>query len=325
MAQRVWNLLGGSADLSGSNQTYLKGYAPLQPRDFSGRYLHFGVREHAMGAILNGMALHGGLRPYGGTFLVFSDYMRPAIRMAALMELPVIYVFTHDSVFVGEDGPTHQPVEHLAALRAIPHLTVIRPADAAEVAEAWRVALQRRNGPTALILTRQKVPVIDRADLASASGLAQGAYVLAREEGERPDLILIASGSEVHLALGAQEILARQGVDARVVSMPSWELFEEQSAEYRQAVLPPSVPLRLAIEAAAPQGWERYVGPFGEVIGLSRFGASAPGPVIAERLGFTAEHVAQRALELWQGFLNRVRQAAEWETSAMAEGFVAEV
>ena len=316
LAPRLPLLLGGSADLSGSNQTYLKGYPPLRRGDFSGRNLHFGVREHAMGAILNGMALHGGLIPYGGTFLVFSDYMRPSIRMAALMELPVIYVFTHDSVFVGEDGPTHQPVEHLAALRAIPHLTVIRPADAAEVAEAWRVALRRRNGPTALVLTRQKVPVLDRADLAPASELARGAYVLAPEEGERPDLILIASGSEVHLALGAQELLARQGVDVRVVSMPSWELFEEQPQTYREAVLPPSVPLRVAVEAATPQGWERYVGPFGIVIGLSRFGASAPAGVIAEKLGFTAEHVAQRALTLWQDFLKRVRRVAEWEVTS---------
>jgi transketolase len=248
-----------------------------------------------MGAILNGMALHGGLRPYGGTFLVFSDYMRPAIRMAALMELPVIYVFTHDSVFVGEDGPTHQPVEHLASLRAIPHLTVIRPADAAEVAEAWRVALQRHNGPTALILTRQKVPVIDRADLAPASGLARGAYVLAREEGERPDLILIASGSEVHLALGAREILARQGVDARVVSMPSWELFEAQPQAYKDAVLPSEVRARVAVEAAEGLGWCRYIGDQGAVISVERFGASAPYKVVFEKYGFTAENVAAQA------------------------------
>ncbi|MFQ6059445.1 MAG: transketolase, partial [Anaerolineae bacterium] len=270
IAPALPTLLGGSADLAPSNKTYLRAYKSISRQDFSGRNLHFGVREHAMGAILNGLALHGGIVPYGGTFLVFSDYMRPSVRLAAMMDAPVIYVFTHDSIFVGEDGPTHQPVEQLAALRAIPHLTVIRPADAAEAAVAWRVALERRQGPTALALTRQNVPVLDRSRLSSAEGLAQGAYVLAGEEDERPDLILIASGSEVHVALEARELLARRGVKARVVSMPSWELFEEQARGYREAVLPPSVPLRLAIEAGVPQGWEKYVGPFGEIIGLER-------------------------------------------------------
>ena len=307
IAPALPTLLGGSGDLAPSTKTYLKAYKSITKDDFSGRNLHFGVREHAMGAILNGLALHGGIIPYGGTFLVFSDYMRPSIRLAAMMEQPVIYVLTHDSIFIGEDGPTHQPVEHLAALRAIPHLTVIRPADAVETAVAWRVALERRHGPTALALTRQKVPVLDRSRLASAEGLTRGAYVLAGEEGE-PDLILIASGSEVHVALEAREILARRGVRARVVSMPSWELFEEQPEEYRKAVLPSSVPLRLAIEAGVCQGWEKYVGPFGEIMGVERFGASAPYKVLAEKFGFTPQHVAERALAMMEAFPERARR-----------------
>ncbi len=291
IAPRVPFLVGGSADLTGSNKTYLNGYSAIQRSDFSGRNIHFGVREHAMAAILNGMALHRGLRPYGGTFLVFSDYMRPAIRMAALMELPVIFVFTHDSIFVGEDGPTHQPVEHLASLRAIPNLVVIRPADANETAEAWRVALRRLHGPTALVLTRQGLPVIDRARFAPARHLARGAYILAREPGECPEVILLASGSEVHLALAAWERLVEEGVQARVVSMPSWELFEAQPDTYRNEVLPPDVWARVAIEAAHPQGWDRYVGPWGSVVAVRRFGASAPYKVLAEKFGFTVEHV----------------------------------
>ncbi len=295
LGRRVFTLIGGSADLTGSNKTYLDGHPPLKRGDFSGRNIHFGVREHAMGAILNGMALHRGLRPYGGTFLVFADYMRPPIRLAALMELPVIFVFTHDSIFVGEDGPTHQPVEHLASLRAIPNLVVIRPADANETAEAWRVALQRTDGPTALILTRQKVPVLDRSRLASAEGLARGAYVLAKEEGDRPDIILMASGSEVHLAVEARERLAAEGIRARVVSFPSWELFEAQPTEYREQVLPASVLARVAVEAAHPQGWERYVGPWGSTLGVERFGASAPYKVLAEKFNFTVDEVVRRA------------------------------
>ena len=268
---------------------------------YSGRNLHFGVREHAMGTILNGLALHGGLRPYGATFLVFSDYMRPPMRLAAMMKLPVIYVFTHDTIGLGEDGPTHQPVEQLAALRAIPGLTVIRPADANETAVAWRVAIKHRQGPVVLALTRQNVPVIDRTRYAPADGLARGAYVLAEAASGQPALILIAAGSEVPLALGAYEQLAQQGIAARVVSMPSWELFDQQPQAYRDAVLPPAVTARLAIEAGVPQGWHRYVGLAGQVIGLERFGASAPFKVLFEHFGFTVENVVARALAILAG------------------------
>jgi len=298
IATHLPTLIGGSADLEPSCKTYLNGYGDFSADNPGGRNLHFGVREHAMGGILSGMALHGGVIPYGGTFLVFSDYMRPSIRLAAMMELPVVYVFTHDSIGIGEDGPTHQPVEQLAALRAIPHLTVIRPADAAETVVAWRVALEHRKGPVALLLTRQKLPVLDRAVLAPADGLVRGAYVLAEAEGERPDVILIATGSEVHPALAARERLAEQGVRARVVSMPSWEFFERQPQSYRDEVLPPEVTARLAIEAGVPQGWRRYVGDRGEVIGIEGFGASAPYKVLWEKYGFTAENVAARALEM---------------------------
>ena len=299
-------LIGGSADLAPSCNTYLNGHGDFSADNPGGRNLHFGVREHAMGGILSGMALHGGVIPYGSTFLVFSDYMRPSIRLAAMMEIPVIYVFTHDSIGIGEDGPTHQPVEQLAALRAIPHLAVIRPADAAETVVAWRVALEHREGPVALLLTRQKLPVLDRAVLASADGLcpepveglARGAYVLADADGGRPDVILIATGSEVHIALAAQGRLVEQGVKARVVSMPSWELFERQPQSYRDEVLPPEVTARLAIEAGVPLGWHRYVGDGGDVIGIKGFGASAPYEVLWEKYGFTAENVAARALEM---------------------------
>jgi transketolase len=291
-------LIGGSADLAPSCKTYLNGYGDFFADNPGGRNLHFGVREHAMGGILSGLALHGGVIPYGSTFLVFSDYMRPSIRLAAMMELPVIYVFTHDSIGIGEDGPTHQPIEQLASLRAIPHLTVIRPADANETVAAWRVALEHREGPVALLLTRQKLPVLDRATLAPADRLARGAYVLADVAGGRPDIILIATGSEVHVALAARERLAEQGVRARVVNMPSWELFERQPRSYRDEVLPPEVTARLAIEAGVPQGWFRYVGEGGDVIGIERFGASAPYKVLWEKYGFTAENVAARALEM---------------------------
>jgi transketolase len=291
-------LLGGSADLAPSNNTFLKQYDSISSDDFSGRNLHFGVREHAMGSIANGMALHGGLIPYTGTFLVFSDYMRPPIRLAAMMGLTVVLIFTHDSVWLGEDGPTHQPVEQLAALRAIPNLIVLRPADATETVEAWRVALTHRGGPVALALTRQKLPVLDRTEVAKADKVAQGGYVLAGAESERPDIILIASGSEVHLALEAREQLAEQGAKAQVVSMPSWELFDRQPQTYRDQVLPPMVTARLAIEAGVPQGWHRYVGPAGEVIGLNRFGASAPYKTLMEEFGFTVENIVSRALAL---------------------------
>jgi transketolase len=296
-------LLGGSADLTPSNNTELKNYAWLQAGQFGGRNIHYGVREHTMGSILNGLALHGGVIPYGGTFLVFSDYMRPAIRLAALMEIPVIYVFTHDSVGLGEDGPTHQPIEHLASLRAIPNLLVIRPADATETVEAWRVALEHHNGPVALLLSRQKLPILDRSALAPATHLKRGAYILADSDGT-PDVILIASGSEVGVALNARQQLQEQGVKTRVVSMPSWELFEQQPPAYHDDVLPPEVTARLAIEAAVPLGWERYVGNQGDVVGLNRFGASAPYKKIFEELGFTGENVALRALAV----LDRTRR-----------------
>ena len=252
------------------------------------------------------MAAHGGLRPFGSTFFVFSDYMRPSLRLSAIMELPVVWVFTHDSIFVGEDGPTHEPVEHLASLRAIPHLVTIRPADANETAVAWEVALER-NGPTALILTRQNVPIFDRTRTAPAEGLKRGAYVLADTE-RKPDLILIGTGSEVSLALEARAALAGQGIQARVVSMPSWELFEAQPEAYREQVLPADVPVRLAVEAGSPQGWERYVGPFGGVLGIGRrFGASAPYKVLAEKYGFTVDDVVAQASELLESFQEKAR------------------
>ncbi len=250
-----------------------------------------------MGALLNGMALHGGVIPYGGTFLVFSDYMRPAVRLAALMEQRVVYVWTHDSVWIGEDGPTHQPVEHLLALRAIPNLVVIRPCDANETAAAWRVALERREGPTALALTRQKLPILAETARDAAETVARGAYVLADAPGAI-DVILIATGSEVHLALAARKLLAEKGIAARVVSMPSWELFDAQEPAYREWVLPPQVTARLAIEAGVTLGWEKYVGPAGGVIGLDRFGASAPYKVLMEQFGFTPQAVAKRVVEL---------------------------
>lgn len=294
IAPHLPTLIGGSADLAPSNKTYLTDYDSISKSDFGGRNLHFGVREHAMGGILNGLALHGGIIPYGGTFLVFSDYMRPSIRLAAMMHLPVTYVFTHDSIFVGEDGPTHQPVEQLAALRAIPGLVVIRPADANETAVAWRVALERR-GPVALLLTRQKLPVLDRSNLADAEGMTQGAYTLRGNEIEAPDLIILASGSEVHLALDAASELGKKGIETRVVSFPSWELFEEQPQPYKDEVLPPSVPLRLVVETAVSQGWEKYLGPQGQMISMERFGASAPYKVLAEKFGFTISNIVSKA------------------------------
>jgi transketolase len=251
-----------------------------------------------MGAISNGMALHGGLIPFAGTFLIFSDYMRPAIRLAALMRLHVIYVFTHDSVALGEDGPTHQPVEQLASLRAMPNLTVIRPCDANEAVEAWKLAIAHRDGPVALILTRQKVPVIDRQKYKSASELAMGAYVIADCSSCMPEIILIATGSEVHVALAAYEKLNAEYIDVRVVSMPSWELFERQPKEYRDAVLPPEVRKRVAIEAGATHGWHKYIGLDGIAIGVDHFGASAPGEIVLEKFGFTAENIVTKAREL---------------------------
>lgn len=285
-------LVGGSADLTGSNNTLPKGERALSAEDFSGRYIHFGVREHGMGGILNGMALHG-LRVYGGTFLIFSEYMRAPIRLAALMKLPVIYVFTHDSIGLGEDGPTHQPVEQLTSLRAIPNLAVFRPADANETVEAWRFALARRNGPTALVLTRQAVPTLDRQTLAPVRGAARGGYIL--RDTDNPQVILMATGSEVQLALTAQELLAKQQVRARVVSMPCWEAFDAQPGDYREAVLPSAVRARIAVEAGATLAWSRYVGLDGAVVGLDRFGESAPSQILYEKLGITAQAVVEAA------------------------------
>ena len=289
------SLIGGSADLAPSNKTYIDGSPEFSPTCYAGCNIRFGVREFAMGAVMSGMFLHGGLRPYGGTFLVFSDYMRPAIRMAALMKLPVIYVFTHDSVAVGEDGPTHQPVEHLAALRAIPNLTVIRPADATETVEAWRKAIAMNDSPVALILSRQKLPILDARQ--TAGGVDQGAYILSDCQGT-PQILLIATGAEVHITLRAQQMLAGQGIAARVVNMPSWEIFESHSADFQRRILPPAVKHRIAVEAGIAMGWERYVGPHGKVIGIDRFGASAPGATVLEKLGFTAQHIVATALAM---------------------------
>ncbi|MDL2275273.1 transketolase [Desulfosarcina sp. OttesenSCG-928-G10] len=286
------SLMGGSADLAPSNNTFMNGSAEFQKGNHEGRNIRFGVREFAMGAILSGLFLHGGIRPYGGTFLVFSDYIRPAIRVAALMKLPVIYVFTHDSVAVGEDGPTHQPVEHLAALRAIPNLTVIRPADATETVQAWKMALSCNDRPVALILSRQNLPILDAAK--TADGVEQGGYILSDCEGT-PKLILIATGAEVHLALKAQTLLAADGIAVRVVSMPSWEIFESQSQGFRDRILPPSVKHRIAVEAGISMGWERYVGDAGKVIGIDRFGASAPGGTVLKNFGFTPEKIVETA------------------------------
>lgn len=300
VAPSLPGLIGGSADLSGSNQTYQKEAGVFGLDGPTGRNFHFGVREHAMGAIVNGMALHGGLYPYGGTFLVFSDYMRPAIRLAALMHVPSIFVFTHDSIGLGEDGPTHQPVEHLIGLRAIPGLTVIRPADANETAAAWRVAIEE-DGPVALALTRQKLPILDPERYPVAEGVPRGAYILAEagagSEPRRPAVIIIASGSEVTVALEARSILEERDVATRVVSMPSWERFDNQPPSYRREVLPSEIP-KLAVEAGSPRGWNEYVGEKGAIIALDRFGASAPGRVALEKLGFDVDNIVEHALAL---------------------------
>jgi transketolase len=289
--------IGGAADLAPSTKTYVKGLGDFAKGNYSAKNFHFGIREHAMGAVVNGMAVSG-LVPYGATFFIFSDYMRPTIRLAALMGVHSIFVFTHDSVFLGEDGPTHEPIEQLPSLRAIPNLCLIRPGDANETAVAWRVALERRGGPVVLIFTRQNLPTLDRSRYASAEGLERGAYVLSDPASKPPEAILIASGSEVALAVESAEQLAAQGIAVRVVSMPSWDLFESQSDAYRDEVLPPAVTARLAIEAASPFGWERYVGTKGSVLGINRFGASAPYKVIAEHLGFTPANVVSQVNKL---------------------------
>jgi transketolase len=315
LAESVPNLVGGSADLDPSTRTMMKGKGDFQGTDwpngagtwptqgmaggvlgYAGRNIHFGIREHAMTAMLTGMAHHGGVIPFGATFLTFSDYMRPGIRLAALSAARVIYVWTHDSIALGEDGPTHEPVEQLASLRAMPNMLVLRPADANETVEAWRIAMQHTAGPVGLVLTRQKLPVLDRTTLASAAGTARGAYVLTDAvQGTPPELILIATGSEVSLALAAHKELCGEGIRSRVVSMPSWELFEAQPLEYRHTVLPPEVRARVSVEAGSPFGWERHVGLTGAIIGVDRFGASAPGPVVMEHYGFTVEHVVETA------------------------------
>ncbi len=300
LAVRLPELMGGSADLAGSNKTDIVGETDFNKGVYDARNIRFGVREHGMGAILNGMALHRGFIPYGGTFLIFSDYMRPSIRLAALMGQRVIYVYTHDSIGVGEDGPTHQPIEHLASLRALPGLVVIRPADANETSEAWRVAVQCPEVPTALVLTRQKLPILSSIveDVAIAADLARGAYVLVENRSGEPDIILLASGSEVHIVLQVWQRLIASGVGARVVSMPSWELFEQQDESYRNKVLPPNVEKRLAVEAGTSFGWSRYIGLSGEVIGIDRYGASAPGGTNMERFGFTPDNIEKRARAL---------------------------
>jgi transketolase len=316
LGERVPELVGGSADLDPSTHTALEGQGDFQdPRrrpdddqgavgggwNYAGRNVHFGVREHAMGAAAGGMAAHGGVRSYTATFLTFSDYMRPPMRLAALMKLPVVYVFTHDSIALGEDGPTHQSVEHLAALRAVPGLEVIRPGDAAETVEAWRAAVASPDHPTVLVLTRQKIPTLDRTELAPASGLARGAYVLAEAPDGAPRLILVATGSELHLAVAARERLVAAGIPTRVVSMPCWERFAAESRDYQESVLPPSVTARLAVEAGVAMGWHRWVGSRGDVVSIDRFGESAPGDQVMETFGFTIDHVVARAQALLAG------------------------
>jgi transketolase len=313
LKSKLPGLIGGAADLNPSTDTELKDAGNFESPEmavgdlqgsagggwsYAGRNLQFGVREHGMGAILNGLAAHGGIIPFGATFLTFSDYLRPSIRLAALMDLQVVYVFTHDSIGMGEDGPTHQSVEHVASLRAIPQLIVIRPGDANETAVAWRVAIETRDRPVALVLTRQNVPTLDRKQFAAAEGLRHGAYILADPPQGEPRLILIASGSEVGLIVAAGQRLQAEKIPVRLVSMPSWELFEAQSQEYRDSVLPPSAHARLAVEAGVTQGWHRYIGDRGDVIGVDRFGASAPGPIVMREYGFSVDNVCKRALAL---------------------------
>ena len=313
IASRLPILSGGSADLDPSTKTVLKGFGDFNPPSvqgddlqgsdkggwsYQGRNIHYGIREHAMGAIVNGLAAHGGFIPYGATFLIFSDYMRPPMRLAALSHLHVIHVFTHDSIGLGQDGPTHQPVEQLANLRAVPNLTVIRPADANETAEAWRVAVETRDRPVVLVLTRQAVPTLDRGRYAAADGLRRGAYILSDAPNGKPQLILLASGSEVGLIVAAADRLQEEGIAVRCVSMPSWELFEALPKAERDAVLPPSVTARLAVELGVSQGWDRYVGAHGDMLGVERFGASAPGEIVVREYGFTVDNVCARAKAL---------------------------
>jgi transketolase len=296
IAPKVPELVGGSADLASSTNTIVKGAPSFERDSFTGRNFHFGIREHGMGAIMNGMSVHGGFIPYGATFLIFSDYMRPAVRLAAIMNRHVIYVYTHDSIGLGEDGPTHQPIEQLSTLRAIPDFTVIRPADASETAEAWRAAL-KLEGPVALVLTRQKLGFIDRAKYASAAGVSKGAYVLSDSPGGPPQVVLLSSGSEVALIIDAQKKLDAEGIRSRVVSMPSHEVFAAQSQEYRDSVLPSGIK-RVSIEASQPMSWQRWVGSDGVALGLHRFGASAPYKDLYQHLGMTVDKVVETAKQL---------------------------
>jgi transketolase len=296
----VPDLFGGAADLAGSTRAYLKGSGDLKAPDYAGRNIRFGLREHAMAAINNGLALHGGIRPFAATFLVFSDYMRPAIRLAAIMKLPLVFIFTHDSIGLGEDGPTHQPVEQLMSLRLMPGLTVIRPADALETVYAWRAALEKRDGPIALILSRQSLPVLNRSTVSSMENLAKGGYVLKETSGIF-DIILMSTGSEVQIALTAAAILETQNKKVRVVSLPSWEIFQGQSEQYRQSVLPGEIALRISIEAGTTLGWERYTGSNGKALGIDHFGSSAPGEILYEKFGLTAQKVVEAAQKLIQG------------------------
>ncbi|MGE4490427.1 MAG: transketolase C-terminal domain-containing protein, partial [Kiritimatiellales bacterium] len=297
LAKAVPYLVGGSADLAPSNNTYLKGLGDIGKRSFKGRNFHFGVRELGMGAIMNGVQLHGGFRIYGATFLVFADYVRPAMRLAALMNQPTIYVYTHDSFYVGEDGPTHQPIETLMSLRIIPNMTVIRPSDATETKSAWITALNHKTGPVCILLTRQNLPIFDRQELPSACNLQKGAYTI-WESGSEPEIIILASGSEVWISIEAGKKLAAEGKSVRVVSFPSWELFEKQDAEYKESVLPATCTCRLSVEAGTTYGWDKYVGTAGRKIGIDHFGASAPGGVLAEKFGINADNVYKTAKEM---------------------------
>jgi transketolase len=298
IAPNLKDLMGGSADLAPSNKTWINGEPDFQSDTPHGRNFHFGVREHAMGAIVNGMSLYPGIIPYGGTFLVFSDYMRGAIRLSALSEYPSIWIFTHDSIGVGEDGPTHQPVEHLTSLRIIPNLSVIRPGDANEVAEAWKIAIENRDKPTTLVFSRQNAMTLDREKYQPASGLKRGAYVLADLGSGEPELILMASGTELQYIVNAGEALAEKGINVRLISFPSWDLFDAQSQEYKDSVLLPEVTKRISVEAGITLGWQKYVGAGGVMIGHDDFGTSAPQPIVYEKLGFTTENVVKQALEL---------------------------
>lgn len=299
IAESVPNFIGGSADLASSNKTMINNAGDFSKNNYAGRNIWFGVREFAMAAALNGMALHGGLRVYGGTFFVFSDYLRPAVRLSALMKTPVVYVWTHDSIAVGEDGPTHQPVEHLASFRAMPGLSLIRPADANETQAAWRVALETKTKPTALVLTRQNLPTLAGTKENAYEGVKRGAYVISESEKSIPDALIIATGSEVQLAIKAQEVLRKRDIDVRVISMPSWDRFEQQSQSYKNSILPPQVKKRLAIEMASPLGWERYVGDEGDILGINTFGASGNGEKLIEEYGFTVENVVSKIESLF--------------------------